>query len=100
MGDPWGRKKRRVPHEDLKRYRNDGLGGGLAILVMFVTAIGIMFAAPMEIEQMYQEEGLQSPVRTIDGLWFLLPIVGNVIWYVKVQRALNDFWVARGAAPA
>jgi hypothetical protein len=59
-----------------------------------------MFTVPMEIEQMYQEEDLPSPVSTMDGLWFLLPIIGNFIWYSKVQRALNDFWVARGAVPA
>ncbi|CAN5443988.1 hypothetical protein BH10ACT1_BH10ACT1_15530 [soil metagenome] len=87
-------------HEDLKRYRGDGLGGGIALVIAFVLHVGIMFSVPMEVEQMYQEEGLASPVKTLDGLWFLLPIIGNFIWYFKVQAALNDFWVARGAAPA
>jgi hypothetical protein len=31
------------------------------------------------------------------GLWFLLPIVGFFIWYIKVQEAINDFWMRRGA---
>jgi hypothetical protein len=26
-----------------------------------------------------------------------LPIVGNFIWYFKVQEAINDFWIRRGA---
>jgi hypothetical protein len=34
------------------------------------------------------------------GLWFLLPIVGHFVWYFKVQAALNDLWVSKGAQPA
>jgi hypothetical protein len=30
------------------------------------------------------------------GIWFLLPLIGNIVWYLKVQRALNDYWTARG----
>ena len=55
-----------------------------------------MFTIPNEIEKMYQREGRQSPVSTVWGLWFLLPIIGNIIWYVKVQRVLNDFWPSKG----
>lgn len=87
-------------HEELQRYRSDGLGGAVGLILAIFASIAVMFTIPMEIEQMYQEEGLQSPVSTMDGLWGLLPIVGNIVWYVKVQRALNDFWVARGAQPA
>jgi hypothetical protein len=39
----------------------------------------------------------QSPVAVVLGLWFLLPLVGNIIWYVKVQRVLNDLWSSKGA---
>jgi hypothetical protein len=39
-------------------------------------------------------------VRGITGLWFLLPIVGHLIWFVKVQRALNRYWESKGVAPA
>jgi hypothetical protein len=87
-------------HEEMKRYRGDGLGGVVALVIaIFITPV-IMFTVPMEIELMYREEGMEPPVTTIWGLWFLLPIIGNFIWYLKVQEALNDFWVARGAAPA
>jgi hypothetical protein len=36
-------------------------------------------------------------VTALWGLWFLLPLIGNIIWYVKVQRALNDLWLSNGA---
>lgn len=87
-------------HEDLKSYRSEGIGGPVALVIALVFSVALFFTVPMEIEQMYREEGLQPPVTTSWGLWFLLPIVGNFVWYFKVQRALNDFWVARGAVPA
>jgi len=87
-------------HEELKRYRGDGIGGVVALIVAIIFSPIIMFTIPMEIELMYREEGMEPPVTTIWGLWFLLPLIGNIIWYLKCQEALNDFWVAHGAQPA
>lgn len=87
-------------HEDLHRYRGEGLGGAIGLVLAILASIAVMFTVPSEIEKMYQEEGLQPPFSTLIGLWGLLPLIGNIIWYVQVQQALNDFWVARGAAPA
>ncbi len=85
--------------EDLVRYNGDGLGGALSIALNFVCPPVLMFTIPNEIEKMYQRDGRQSPVTTLWGLWFLLPIIGNIIWYVRVQRALNDFWLSKGSRP-
>jgi hypothetical protein len=86
-------------HEDLKKYNGDGLGGVAALIIaIFVSAV-IMFTVPNEIQKMYERDGRQSPVTTLWGLWFLLPIIGNFIWYLKVQEALNDFWVSKGSRP-
>ncbi len=87
-------------HDELYRYRGDGIGGTVGLILGIVANPAVMFTIPMEIEKMYQEEGLQPPVSTLLGLWCLLPLIGNIIWYVKVQDALNAFWVSRGAAPA
>jgi hypothetical protein len=85
--------------EELKRYNGDGLGGVVnLVLTIFVSPV-VMFTIPNEIEHMYQRDGRQSPVSTLWGLWFLLPIIGNIIWYVKVQDALNEFWLAKGTQP-
>jgi hypothetical protein len=86
--------------EDLKKYNGDGLGGVLGIVVYLLLSVVLMFTIPNEIEKMYQREGRESPVSTLWGLWFLLPLVGNIIWYLKVQNALNDFWTSKGAQPA
>jgi hypothetical protein len=49
---------------------------------------------------MYNASGKPSPVSALTGLWFLLPIIGNIVWYVKVQGALNAQWESIGGAPA
>lgn len=41
-------------------------------------------------------DGKEPPITTLWGLWFLLPIIGNLIWYFRIQRSLNEFWAAHG----
>jgi hypothetical protein len=86
--------------EDLKQYNNDGFGGVLNLIIFILLSPILMFTIPMEIEKMYQRDGRESPVSPLLGLWLLLPLIGNIIWYVKVQAALNDFWLSKGAQAA
>jgi hypothetical protein len=86
--------------EDLKRYNGDGLGGVMGVVVYLLLSVVLMFTIPNEIEKMYQREGRESPVSTMIGLWFLLPLIGNIVWYLQVQKALNDFWLSKGSQPA
>ena len=83
--------------EELKQHNNKGLGGVVALIIGIFVGIVNYFVLPAEIQTTYQEDGRASPVSPILGLWFLLPIVGAIIWYVKVQHALNDFWMSKGA---
>jgi hypothetical protein len=46
---------------------------------------------------MYMRDSKESPVHTITGVWSLIPLVGGLIWYLKVQQAINDFWISKGA---
>lgn len=87
-------------HEDLERYRGEGIGATIALILAIFASIAVMFTVPMEIEKLYREEGLEPPFTTLIGLWGLLPLIGNVVWYLQVQKALNDFWIARGAVAA
>jgi len=55
--------------------------------------------------KMYQADGQEPPFSGWIGLWWLLPIIGGIIWFVKVQGALNRYWegksvTAPAAAPA
>jgi hypothetical protein len=84
---------------DLKRYNGDGLGSGLSLLLYIILNIVLWFTIPNEIKQMYERDGKQSPISAVWGLWFLLPLIGNFVWYIKVQRSLNSFWLEKGAQP-
>ena len=58
-----------------------------------------VFLMAGEVEQLYRREGKEPPITMIWGLWFLLPIIGNIIWYVRIQKSINDYWTAHGVAP-
>ena len=88
--------------EELKLHRNgQGIGGALAIILMFVGgAIAIPFIAGSEVGNLYADDGREKPVTGKTGLWILLPIAGAIVWFVKVQRALNNYWHRKGAGQA
>jgi Domain of unknown function (DUF4234) len=92
--------------DELQRYRGRGLGGvlGLVIYIVCVVAgwiaiaiVGVLLWA--EIKALYEEDGREAPHTPLWGLWLLLPVVGNFVWYIPTQEALNDFWRSKSAAP-
>jgi hypothetical protein len=84
---------------DLKRYNGDGLGAGITLLIRFLLWPVLFFTIPNEIKNMYARDGRSAPVTWPWGFFFLLPVIGWLIWYLKVQAALNDFWLSKGAQP-
>ena len=87
--------------EEIKRYSGNGVGGVLGLVIVILIPPVTYFIVPSEVRYMYEDlDGGQSPVRGVTGLWFLLPLVGSVIWFVKVQGALNRYWESKGASPA
>jgi hypothetical protein len=83
--------------EDLKRYRHVGLGGFGYGLITFVLSPVVMFLMADEVATLYLDAGEDPPITAVWGFWFLLPLIGNIIWYVRIQNALNTFWTMRGA---
>lgn len=87
--------------EEIKRYSGNGVGGVLGLVIYILIAPVTFFVVPSEVRYMYEDiDGGQSPVRGVTGLWFLLPLVGSIIWFVKVQGALNRYWESKGASAA
>lgn len=82
--------------DELKRWRNDGIGGVGYLLITFFVSPVTMFLMASEVEQAYRDEGREPPITTLWGLWFLLPIIGLFVWYIKIQGALNDYWTLHG----
>ena len=64
----------------------------------------MVFLAPSYIGHMYNGSGLKSPVTGETGWWVFLDwvtvVVGSIIWFVKVQRALNIYWKAKAGVAA
>jgi Domain of unknown function (DUF4234) len=86
--------------EEVKRYSGNGVGGVLGLVIYIVISPVTFFVVPSEVRYMYEDlDGQSSPVRGIYGLWFLLPIIGHLIWFIQVQGALNRYWESKGASP-
>jgi hypothetical protein len=87
--------------EEVKRYSGNGVGGVLGLVIYILISPVTFFIVPSEVRYMYEDlDDQKSPVRGIYGLWFLLPIVGHLIWFIQVQGALNRYWESKGAPPA
>jgi hypothetical protein len=84
--------------EEIKQYSGEGLGGILWLVIWLVAGIVMIFVAPSEVGKLYSREGQTPPVTGKTGFWMLLPLVGYIVWVVKVQGALNRFWASKGAA--
>ncbi|NED99027.1 DUF4234 domain-containing protein [Phytoactinopolyspora halotolerans] len=81
--------------EEMKQHTGTGLGGGLGLLISLL-GVGA-FVSAYEVGQMYQRAGQAPPVSGWTGCWLFVPFVGGIIWFVKVNGALNDYWRSLGA---
>jgi hypothetical protein len=84
-------------HRDIHQYSGAGVGGGVGFVLYFFLSPVTYFLLPGEVAgNLYGRLGGPSPVGTLTGFWLLLPLFGPLIWYLKVQGALNDFWAGLG----
>jgi len=87
-----------VTMDELKRHRAQGVGGGLGLVIYIFIGIVTPFLVASEVGQLYREDGQVPPISGWWGLWILLPLVGGLIWFIVVQRCLNDFWQGKARA--
>jgi hypothetical protein len=85
-------------HSEIQNHSGVGVGGPLGFVIYFVVAPVTFFLLPYEIQGMLTRAGRPSRVSPIWGLWFLLPLFGALIWFVRVQGVLNEYWRSLGAA--
>ena len=88
-------------HDEMKRHRGDGLGGVLALVLAFFVGIVMPYLTSDEVGKLYESRGQPKPVSAMTGLWYfpgIFIIVGPIIWFVKTNGALNDYWRSLGAA--
>ena len=82
--------------DELQRFSGKGAGGIVHLIVTILVSPVTMFLLAGEVEQRYRDDGREPPITTIWGLWFLLPLIGNLIWYLRIQDAINNYWTAHG----
>lgn len=89
-------------HEEMKRHSNNGLGGGLALVIYIVFGLASPFLCSSEVGKLYEMRGAPKPVSGTTGLWvvpgFLLLLIGPFVWFIKTNNALNEYWM-RSAVP-
>jgi hypothetical protein len=89
--------------EEMKQHTGEGIGGVLGLVVWIVVGAVMAFVIPSEIGNMYKKDGRQPPVNGWTGLWlfpFGIFIIPAIVWFVKVQGALNSYWESKAPAGA
>lgn len=87
-------------HEELKRHTGRGLGGLVAVLLALFVGIVMPYFSSAEVGQAQELAGRQKTVDGTTGLWYfpgIFILVGPIVWFVKTNKALNDYWISMGA---
>jgi Domain of unknown function (DUF4234) len=81
-----------VTFQEMKDHSHEGLGGPLGLVIGIFVGFVNVFLIPYEVGNMYAKSGEAKPVTGLTGFWTLIPLVGLIIWLIKVQGALNVRW--------
>ena len=90
-------------HEEMKQHTGEGLGGVLGLVIWVLLGFVSAFVIPSEVGKMYGKDGQEPPVTGWTGLWLVpggILIIPAIVWFVKVQGALNRYWEAKTAQGA
>jgi hypothetical protein len=77
---------------EMKEYNGSGLGPVPNLLIGFFFGIVLWFTIPNDVRATYEADGREPDVSALTGFWNLIPIIGWIIWVVKVQGRLNALW--------
>jgi hypothetical protein len=73
----------------------------LGLVVWILISAVSAFVIPSEVGKMYGQDGRAAPISGWTGLW-LFPggifIIPAIVWFVKVQGALNRYWEAKAVS--
>jgi len=89
-------------HEEMRQHSGQGIGGAVALILAIFVGVVMPFFSSHEVGQLYERRGQERPVTAMTGLWALLLgwllFIGLIVWFVRTNRALNDYWRSLGAA--
>jgi Domain of unknown function (DUF4234) len=88
--------------DEMKQHTGEGLGGVLGLVIWILINPVSAFVIPSAIGGMYKKAGKQPPMTGWTGLW-LFPgavlLIPAIVWFVKVQGALNHYWQELASTP-
>ena len=87
--------------EEVGQHSGEGIGGVLGLVIWILLNPVSAFVIPSEIGKMYEKDGRQPPDNGWTGLWlfpFGIFVIPAIVWFVKVQGALNQYWESKGSA--
>ena len=87
--------------EEVKQHTGQGLGGVLGLVVWILISAVSAFVIPSEVGKMYRQDGRAAPITGWSGLWLFpggILVVPAIVWFVKVQGALNRYWEAKAVS--
>ncbi len=88
-------------HDEMKRHSGQGLGGGLALILALFVGFVMPYLTSGEVGGLYERAGREKPVSAMTGLWYFpgsMILIGPIVWFVKTNGALNEYWKSVGAA--
>lgn len=84
----------------MKRHTGSGIGGGIALLITIFIGFVMPYITSAEVGNLYRNKGQAAPISGATGLWYFpgsFILVGPLVWFVKTNGALNDYWRSQGA---
>ena len=89
--------------EEMKERTGVGLGGVLGLVIWILINPVSGFVIPSEIGKMFERDGRQPSMTGWTGLWLFpgaILVIPAIVWFVKVQGALNRYWEEAASATA
>ncbi len=87
-------------HQEMKDHTGRGIGGPIALLIAFFVGIVMPYITSSEVGGLYSGRGQKPRVTAMTGLWYfpgVFILVGPLVWFVKTNGALNEYWRSLGA---
>ena len=88
-------------HEEIRQHSGEGVGGVIGLVIWILIGFISAFLIPSEVGKLYRKDGQEPPVTGWTGLWLVpgaILIIPAIVWFVKIQRALNRYWARKASA--
>jgi Na+/proline symporter len=89
--------------DEIRNHVGEGLGGVLGLVIWILLNPIMAFVTPSEVGRMYARDDRAAPITGWTGLWlfpFGFLVIPAIVWFVKVQGALNRYWESKASQRA